>query len=101
MKIFLITYHAVPTEKVEQFETYTGAYVNCYIEAYNIYEGLKKAEQKIKNSDWFDLDFQDAVVANPGDLDSEKIEYYKQALIDKEVLVFHCYTINEEEEDKK
>lgn len=101
MKIFLITYHAVPTEKAEQFEMYGGAYVNCYIEADNIYEGLKKAEQEIKDSDWTDLDFQDAMVADPDNMGSDKIEYYEQALIDKEVLVFHCYPINEEEEEEK
>lgn len=88
----------MPTEKVEHYEMYGGAYINCYIEADNIYEGLKKAEQEIKDSDWIDLEFQDAMVADPVNLDSDKIQYYEQALIDKEVLVFHCYPSNEEEE---
>ena len=100
MKIFLITYHAVSIEKTEQFEIHGGAYVNCYIEADNIFEGLKKAEQEIRDSNWTDLEFQDAMVADPDNLGSEKIEYYEQALIDKEVLVFHCYPINEDEEKK-
>lgn len=100
MKIFLYTYHAVPTEKVEDYETCAGAYVNCYVEADNVCQGLTKAEQEIKNAYWTDLEFQDAMVAEPDNLDSNKIEYYEQALIDKEVLVFHRYPIDDEENEK-
>lgn len=101
MKIFLITYHAIPTEKVEDYKTQAGAFVNCFIEADNIYNGLKKAEEEIKKVHWTDLEFQDAVIADLENLDSDKIEYYEQALIDKEVLVFYCYPIVEEEEEEE
>ncbi|MCB9173473.1 MAG: hypothetical protein H6589_02600 [Flavobacteriales bacterium] len=95
--MFLLTYNVKPnTTNVEYIET-CGAFVNCFIEADSFDEANLIARGGIEMNDWRIIELEEFKTITYDDFldDSDKREYYEQALIDKEVFVFHTYP-NEE-----
>jgi hypothetical protein len=91
--IFFLTFHAKPTkEHVEYVET-LGAYINCWIESTDIESAKKIATRTIENLAWKIIDLEDAYEITEADYENKPAgkEYYKQALIDKEVYKVHTY----------
>lgn len=97
--IFLLTYHGMPQPELEE-EDVAGAYINCWIEAENFEQADTVARQEIEEMKWRILDLDEAYTVTKEDYleDTNELEYYEQALIDKQVYVFHTYPTEEKEE---
>ena len=100
MKMFLITYHGKPLPNTDDAKKLGGAYINCYIEADKFEEANLIARGEIEKNHWNILELDDTRVVTKDDYidDPHNREYFEQALIDKEVLVFHTYPIEDERE---
>jgi hypothetical protein len=94
--MFLITYRCKPG-KDYQGKSVGGAYVNCYIKRNKFEIADKISREHICESGWVILKQEDVSKINlmyykvSG---ASGIEYYKQAVIDKEVFVFYTYPKN-------
>ena len=89
----MITFTGHPLEDSQESETLAGGYINAWIDAQSESEGLTRARRLIEECAWIvdsvesvaylcRLDYRD------GD---EGLEYFDQAIIDGEVLVFHTW----------
>ena len=94
--MYLLTYHVLPSAEHPETNELGGAYVNCFIERKDLLSAEQTARQLVENERW-EIDKLDnsQLLESENDVGDEKLEYYRQALIDKEVLVFHSYPINE------
>lgn len=87
--MFLLKYHVRPIEDRADLEE-VGAFVNCWIERRSIEEAREVAQEAIREEGY-------VVVATEeeGEVLLEESgngrKYFEQALVDKEVLVFHTY----------
>lgn len=81
----------------EALQEYGGAYVNCWIEAPDLGDAVCRALAAIQSAGWtpdeIHRGFQTTREAYTGDGDG--LEYFEQALIDKEVCVFHTYPVED------
>ena len=95
MAIYFFTFHAQPRPDLEDADGIAGAYTNCWIEADNINQAEKIAKQEIGDLRWEILEKEDSfeITEDHYSKDSDGYDYYKQALIDKLVIVFHTYPI--------
>jgi hypothetical protein len=76
-----------------------GGYVNCWIEAANRESAESRARQIIQENGWRVCAFEEHRVVGDKDYDAETPgrEYYEQARIDGEVLMFHTWPLLGEE----
>ena len=95
--MYLLTYHVQPNPHNPEHEEIGGAYVNCYIEADTFEEADFIAKGDLEKNQWRILELDDARIVSREDYadEDEDLEFYQQALIDKEVFVFHMYPIEE------
>ena len=95
--MYLLTFHTKPLPSHPEFDETGGAYVNCYIVAEDLEAANKIASEEITANNWRILELDEStIIKSAEDVDPEKLEYYEQALIDKEVFVFYTYPLNEE-----
>ncbi|NOS90501.1 MAG: hypothetical protein HOP30_01135 [Cyclobacteriaceae bacterium] len=102
MKMFYLIYHGRPN-KDHPDKSIAGGMIGCWIERASIYKADKVARELIKEQNW-DIIKKDrfkTVKPNSVDKDSEHYQYYDQALIDKEVLVFYTYPKTKKRTRKK
>ena len=94
-RMFFITYHAEPNTGIQNSEI-GGAYINCWIEAESIDQAEQMARTKIEEENWTILDKEEAYEIQRSDYleNSNGLNYFDQALVDKLVLVFHTYPIH-------
>lgn len=76
-----------------------GAYISGYIEAGGIETAMVIVKDKIAELGWEINEFEKATILRQEDFDEspEGLEYYEQALSDKEVYVIHTYPNDDEE----
>jgi hypothetical protein len=97
MKMYFIVYHAIPQPGSRNTKSIAGAYISCWIEAAYLEQADTIERQKINAINWGILERDDAYEINAATYspESEGLEFYQQALIDKCVLRIHTYPIEE------
>jgi hypothetical protein len=92
MKMFYLIYHGRPNKNYPD-KSVAGGQIGCWIETTTIQNADKIARHLIEEQHWGNIkkDQFKTVKPNSIDKDSEHFQYYDQALIDKEVLVFYTY----------
>ncbi|MCL4743256.1 MAG: hypothetical protein KJZ54_13760 [Phycisphaerales bacterium] len=100
MDMYLVEIHAVP-EPTHDDGTVGGAYVVCWIEAPDLDDAVRRARAEIVDAGWRPGELRRGHVTTreeyTGDNDGQ-LEYFEQALIDKEVCVFYSYPVHDEPE---
>lgn len=91
--MFFVLFEATPRRSASVTEDVAGAYVNCWIERPTLDEAVRVARTAIEAEGWIvdepdEAYWVDASTYHPG---KDGREYFEQALIDKEVVVFHCF----------
>jgi hypothetical protein len=99
MDMYFVEIHAVP-EPIHDDGTVGGAYVTCWIEASDLDDAVRRAHVEIKDAGWQPGELRRGYLTTRNDYtdDDDGLEYFEQALIDKEVCVFHCYPVHDESE---
>lgn len=94
IKMHYIIYHVKPTPELIDKADIGGAYVGCWIEASSFKSACVAAEREIQLANWQIIEQDEAYEVTEKDYlpGSPELEFYEQALIDKEVLVFHTYS---------
>lgn len=101
MAMFFFTFLASPTEHAREFHDSGGAYVNCWIQETDRHRAEKRATDLIHEYGWsVDALEEGAIVTGDAyDEDDEDREFYEQALVEGEVLVFNTWPRGEEDEE--
>ena len=91
--MFLVQFEATPRRDAAAPPDAAGAFVSCWIERGSLDEAIRVARAGIQAEGWIvgepDEAYPvDAATYPPG---KDGREYFEQALIDKEVFVYHCY----------
>ena len=99
MAMYFFTFRASPTSEAKEFEKAGGAYVNCWIENGSREEAEERASDLIFDYGWSvdGLEAEAVVTAEDYDEGDEDREFYQQALVDGEVLVFTTWPYGDEE----
>lgn len=101
MPMFLLTYLAVPTSEAKEFHEAGGAYVSCWIRSEARDEAEQRAKELIEEYGWSVEALQEGAVVTSADYagDDEDREFYEQALVEGEVLVFNTWPPGDEDEE--
>lgn len=96
-RIVFAEYHARPQPGAEGCEGIGGAHVTCWIAANDIDEGIRRARAEILDASWAPIELVSTEFVERDDFaaDSEGLPYFEQALVDGEVLCFHCYPLDD------
>jgi hypothetical protein len=89
--MFFLRYSIVPTESHPGFAVLGEGLVNCWINRPTLTTADRAARADIKRSGWEVLERETAEEVTEDDYDDEDgwREYYRQALTDREVFVYH------------
>lgn len=101
MSMFFFTFLATPTEDAKEFHESGGAYVNCWIQSGDRHEAERRASDLIQEYGWSVEALEEGaiVTGDAYDDDEEDREFYEQALVEGEVLVFNTWPRGEEDEE--
>ena len=93
MKMFLLTYRGKPNANSKDAKEVGGAYINCWIKERKFEKADMIARKEIESANWRIETLEEVIQVNKKyySYDDPKLEYYKQALIDDAVFVFHTY----------
>jgi hypothetical protein len=99
--MYLFTFLAVPTPDAQEFEEAGGAYVNCWILDGNREHAEERATTLIEEYGWAVEALEEGAIVSGEDYPpgEEDREFYEQALIEREVLVFNTWPRGDEDED--
>lgn len=89
--MFFFRFKAKPEAINPESRTSAGAYINCWISRKKKVEAEAVARKTIKKERWTILKLEKGCRIMPKTQRPSGMKYYKQALIDKEVLVFHTW----------
>jgi hypothetical protein len=97
MRMYFIVYHAKPQPGSRNTEGIAGAYVSCWIEAASLEQADTIARQEISAIKWgiLERDVAYEISEKTYSSESDGLEFYQQALIDKCVLRIHTYPIQD------
>jgi hypothetical protein len=100
--MFLLTYLAVPTSGAKEFHEAGGAYVSCWIQNQERQAAEQRATDLIQEYGWSVEGLEEGAIVTGADYDrdDEDREFYEQALIEGEVLVFNTWPRGEEDEEE-
>lgn len=92
----LLTIYATTLPEHAKHGKYGGAYVSCWIEREDFVLAEAVACSLIAESGWKVIRVEETSMVDDStyDEDDENRKYYEQALIDKEVLVFHTFPMD-------
>ena len=92
MRMFYIVYHGKPNE-LYQGKPIGGAYIGCWIMNRTMIKAEHIARKIVTSQGWdiIEVDEKSEITPESVDKQSERFEYYQQALIDKEVVVYYTY----------
>ena len=95
------TFVARPPDDPKRGSDIAGAYVNCWIDRLDRQTAEEVARQQIAQSSWSIESLEKYCVVSGADYEGDQRgrQYFEQALIDKEVLVFHRWPASGEYED--
>jgi hypothetical protein len=101
--MFFLQFEAKPREDNPERETVGGAFVNCWIERANLDEAAAVAGRMIEEQGWNVVKaIQMEPIARALYADGQEgLQYFEQALIDKEVLVFFVYPAGEDSREQE
>jgi hypothetical protein len=90
---------AVPNRSSVEHERYAGAMVNCWIKQNDLEEAVSIARRIIAERGWHSENLDEARYCTREEFPEKGREYFDQALIDDEVLVFYTHPRDEKSED--
>ena len=103
MTMFFFTFLAVPTPDAKEFHDSGGAYVNCWIrgDGSDRYQAEARASDLIKEYGWSVEALEEGAIVNSESYgeDEEDREFFEQALVEGEVLVFNTWPRGEGDEE--
>ena len=101
MAIYFFTFLALPTPDAKEFEDAAGAYVNCWMRNETGQNARERAEELIRDYGWSVEGLEEEAVVTGDDYadDDEDREFYEQALMEDEVLVFNTWPREAEDAD--
>ncbi|HBL29456.1 MAG TPA: hypothetical protein DD490_21700 [Acidobacteria bacterium] len=93
MPMFLLTFQAVPTPDAKEFHDAGGAYVSCWMQNQDKDDAEERARELIEDYGWEVESLEEGAVVTGADYeeDDEDREFYEQALVEGEVLVFNTW----------
>lgn len=102
MTMFFLTFLAVPTPDAKEYLVSGGAYVNCWIQSPDRFQAESRARELIGEYGWqVEALEEGAIVTSESyDEDEEDREFYEQALVENEVLVFNTWPPESEDEEE-
>ena len=101
--MYLFTFLAVPTPDAREFEEAGGAYVNCWILGDGDREAAEeRATTLIEEYGWAVEALEEGAIVSGEDYPpgEEDREFYEQALIEREVLVFNTWPRGEDDDEE-
>lgn len=101
MSMFFFTFLATPTPDAKEYEDSGGAYVDCWVQSGDRSEAEARAKELIEEYGWAVEALEAGVTVTSQDYqdDDENREFYEQALMEQEVLVFNTWPRDGEDED--
>lgn len=103
MTMFFYTFLAVPTPDAKEFHDSGGAYVNCWIrsDGSDRHQAEERAKDLIQEYGWSVEALEEGAIVNSGSYgeDDEDREFFEQALVEGEVLVFNTWPRDEDGDD--
>ena len=101
MAMYFFTFQASPTPDAKELHTAGGAYVSCWIQHSDRHAAEQRARDLIQEYGWEVEELEEGAIVSSADYDrdDEDREFYEQALVEREVLVFNTWPIGEGEED--
>ena len=101
MAMHFFTFRSEPTPNAQEYAEFEGAYVNCWIRNDSREEAQARAAELIRDYGWTVEALEDSGTVSSEDYqeDDEDREFYEQALVEGEVLVFNTWPRGEEDED--
>jgi hypothetical protein len=105
MTMFFFTFLAVPTPDAKEFHDSGGAYVNCWIrsDGSDRHQAEARASHLIHEYGWSVEALEEGAIVNSesyGEEDEDR-EFFEQALVESEVLVFNTWPRGEEDDDEE
>jgi len=104
MTMFLFTFLVAPTPDAKEYLDTGGAYVDCWIQGDDRAAAEERAQELIREYGWAVEALEEGSVVTSQDYleDEENREFYEQALVEREVLVFNTWPRGEEgDEDEE
>lgn len=100
MAMYFFTFLASPTAEAKEFSESGGAYVNCWILNDERQPAEARATDLIEEYGWSveALEDQGTVTSDDYAEDDEDREFYEQALVEREVLVFNTWPREDDDE---
>ena len=97
--MFYIQFLATPRKNARTAPEAAGAFVSCWIERPSLDEAIQVARASVEAEGWIvdDPEMAHEVNAEHYSKGEGGEQYFKQALVDKEVFVFHCFPDVDEE----
>jgi hypothetical protein len=91
---------AVPTPAAKEYDTAGGAYIHCWIRDGGREEAERRAIELIAAEGWEVQALQEANEVTGADYvnDEENREFYEEALVEAEVLVFYTWPGDEDDD---
>ena len=102
MSMYFLTFLATPTPDAKEFHDAGGAYVNCWIRENDRARAQETAEGLIQDYGWSIEALEEGAVVTGSDYDAddEDREFYEQALVEGEVLVFNTWPRDDEDNNE-
>lgn len=96
--MFFLQFQARPKPHNPESNELAGAFVGCWIERSTLPEAEEVARSMISEAGWdvISTNLRYPVDRSSYDDKPSGLQYYEQAILDKEVLVFDSYPIKEE-----
>ena len=103
MAMYFLTFHAVPTPDAKEFHDSGGAYVSCWIQSQDRQDAEQRAAELIQDYGWSVEALEEGAIVSSGDYgeDDEDRQFYEQALVEGEILVFNTWPRGEDDEDEE
>ena len=91
--MYYLIFHAVPNEDALETKSAGGAFVSCWIKRGSQAEAVAIARQLIEGRQWRIEKLEEAKPISREDYNDgdDGLQYFEQAAIDEEVLVFYNY----------
>ena len=101
--VFRITIRARPNPGSVDDDDAGGAYVNAFVNCLSETEAVEVATRLVREADWIVEGIDDVCRLSRNDIDESDPEfgYFDQAIVDREVAVFHTWPNEPQEEDTK
>lgn len=103
MTMYLFTFLAVPTSEAKEFHESGGAYVSCWIQGSDREQAEERASDLIHEYGWSVEALEEGALVTSADYqdDDEDRQFYEQALVEGEVLVFNTWPRTEDDDEEE